>query len=189
MEHDLFSGKLVRLMAVNSQQLAEALSRWGRDSEYWRLLAADPARLHTIKSTKEWLEKEQDKELPKNFIFEIHTLADDRLIGETGFDGIRWQHGDTFIGIGLGERDFWSNGYGTDAMRIMLRYAFTELNLHRVSLDVFEYNPRAIRSYEKAGFKHEGRQRQFMMREGRRWDLLFMGITQAEWLEAISKIG
>lgn len=183
MQLDLFTGKLVRLTAVDSQRLAEALSHWGRDSEYWRLLASDPARLHTIKGTKEWLDKDLEKDPPKNLIFEIHTLDGDRLIGETGFDGIHWQHGDTFIGIGLGERDAWGNGYGTDAMRIMLRYAFTELNLHRVSLDVFEYNPRAIRSYEKAGFKHEGRMRQSMLREGRRWDLLFMGITQAEWLE------
>lgn len=183
MGQDLYTGKLVRLKAVNSEKLAEALSRWGRDSEYWRLLAASPAGLYTVKGTKEWLEKNQEKDPPSELIFEIHTLDDDRLIGETGFDGIRWQNGDTFIGIGLGERDDWGKGYGTDAMQIMLRYAFTELNLHRVSLDTFEYNPRAIRSYEKVGFKQEGRARQFMLREGRRWDLIFMGITRLEWQE------
>lgn len=183
MDQDLYTGKLVRLAAVDSQRLAEALSRWGRDSEYWRLLASDPARLHTVKGTKDWLEKNLEKEPSRYFSFEIHSLEDDRLIGYTGFDGIRWQHGDTFIGIGLGEREAWGKGYGTDAMHVMLRYAFTELNLHRVSLDVFEYNPRAIRSYEKAGFRQEGRLRQYMLREGRRWDLIFMGITQAEWRE------
>jgi len=56
-----------------------------------------------------------------------------------------------------------------------------ELNLHRVSLDVFEYNPRAIRSYEKVGFKHEGRVRQALNRDGRRWDILYMGILREEW--------
>jgi RimJ/RimL family protein N-acetyltransferase len=66
-------------------------------------------------------------------------------------------------------------------MRIILRYAFTELNLHRVSLDTFEYNPRAIRSYEKAGFKIEGRVRQLLNREGRRWDVIYMGILREEW--------
>ncbi len=85
------------------------------------------------------------------------------------------------MGIGLGERKYWSKGYGTDAMRIILRYAFTELNLHRVSLDTFEYNPRAIRSYEKAGFKIEGRVRQLLNREGRRWDVIYMGILREEW--------
>jgi len=50
-----------------------------------------------------------------------------------------------------------------------------------VSLDVFEYNPRAIRSYEKAGFVVEGRQRQVLNRDGRRWDDVYMGILRQEW--------
>jgi RimJ/RimL family protein N-acetyltransferase len=57
-----------------------------------------------------------------------------------------------------------------------------EQNLRRVSLDTFEYNPRAIRSYEKAGFVYEGRARQYLLREGKRWDLIFMGILRQEWL-------
>jgi RimJ/RimL family protein N-acetyltransferase len=67
-------------------------------------------------------------------------------------------------------------------MKIVLRYAFAELNLHRVSLGVFEYNPRAIRSYEKAGFQHEGRARKHLNHEGQRWDIFFMGILREEWL-------
>ena len=66
-------------------------------------------------------------------------------------------------------------------MRVILRFAFTELNLHRVSLTVFDYNQRAIRSYEKAGFRMEGRQRGFLKREGQRWDLIYMGILRSEW--------
>ena len=86
------------------------------------------------------------------------------------------------MGIGLGEREYWGKGYGTDTMRLAVRYAFMELNLNRVTLNVFEYNPRAIRCYEKAGFRHEGRQRQFLNRNGRRWDVLEMGILRDEWL-------
>jgi len=68
-------------------------------------------------------------------------------------------------------------------MRVILRYAFTEVNLKRVTLNVFEFNPRAIRSYEKAGFRHEGRMRQVLNKEGRRWDMPFMGILREEWME------
>ena len=68
-------------------------------------------------------------------------------------------------------------------MKVVLRYAFTELNLQRLTLTVFEYNPRAVRAYEKTGFRHEGRLRQFLNREGRRWDMLFMGILRHEWME------
>ena len=87
------------------------------------------------------------------------------------------------MGIGIGERQDWNNGYGTDAMQVILRYAFMELNLRRVTLNVFEYNPRAIRSYEKAGFRHEGRIRQYLNRDGQRWDILYMGILREEWME------
>jgi len=71
-------------------------------------------------------------------------------------------------------------------MRVMLRYAFAELNLHRVSLNVFEYNPRAIRSYEICGFVREGRCRQALHRDGRRWDLIYMGIMREEWRESVT---
>jgi RimJ/RimL family protein N-acetyltransferase len=87
------------------------------------------------------------------------------------------------VGIGIGERDFWSKGYGTDTMKVCLRYAFLELGLQRVSLGVFEYNPRAVRSYEKAGFKLEGRTRYDAHREGKRYDSLWMGILREEWLQ------
>ena len=90
------------------------------------------------------------------FGFAIRTLSDDRLIGDIGVWIESWAHGEAWVGIGLGERDYWGNGYGTDAMRLMLRFAFDELNLQRVSLGVYAYNPRAIRSYEKAGFRREG---------------------------------
>jgi RimJ/RimL family protein N-acetyltransferase len=68
-------------------------------------------------------------------------------------------------------------------MRLVLRFAFGELNLNRLTLDVFEYNPRAIRSYESAGFKHEGRGRGWLKRDGRRWDMVYMGILRSEWEE------
>jgi len=55
--------------------------------------------------------------------------------------------------------------------------------MNRVTLSVFEYNPRAIRSYEKAGFRHEGRMRGRLNKEGKRWDMLFMGILRKEWME------
>ena len=181
LQNQLFQGKLVRLCAEDVQAVAGILSKWSRDSEYWRLLASNPARIFSIKGNKKWLERELDKDNPNSFDFFIKTLQDDRLIGTIGLGGVKWTHGEAFVGIGLGERDYWGKGYGTDAMRVILRFAFIELGLHRVSLDVFEYNPRAIKSYEKAGFKHEGQMRQMLHRAGRRWDMMFMGIKREDW--------
>jgi RimJ/RimL family protein N-acetyltransferase len=177
---DIYRGGLVRLAATDPEELAATLSRFSRDSEYSRLLDSFPCRLFTKEGTKKWIEKDLEKE--KVIIFAIRTLTDDRLIGDVGLDGMTWNHGESFLGIGVGEREFWGKGYGSDAMKLVLGYAFTELNLRRVTLNVFEYNPRAIHCYEKVGFQHEGRVRKYLNREGRRWDLLYMGITKDEWL-------
>jgi RimJ/RimL family protein N-acetyltransferase len=182
MNNDLFKGTLLRLSGEDPQIMAEAFSRWNCDSEYYRLLDTDPPRLWSVNKIKEWLEKDQEKASPNNILFGLRTLADDKLIGFIAFDGLAWRNRDTFVAIALGERDYWGKGYGTEAMQLMLRYGFTELNLNRVSLSVFEYNPRAIRSYEKCGFKHEGHMREAILRDGKRYDLVFMGILAEEWI-------
>jgi len=182
---DIFRGDLVRLAAVNPEEIGPLFSRWNRDSLRGRLLDSDPSVLFSDKAIRGWIEKDLEKQNEKEnyFEFSIRVLADDRLVGEIGLGGIRLNRGDAFVGIGLGDREDWNKGYGTDAMRLILRYAFLELNLHRVSLSVFEYNPRAQRSYEKAGFRVEGRMRGTLNREGRRWDEIFMGILRPEWME------
>jgi RimJ/RimL family protein N-acetyltransferase len=182
--NDLLKGRLLRLSAIDPEEFGRARSGWALDSEYFRLGYSNPTRLHSVKVLKGRLEKDLESESATDFSFTLRTLADDKLIGDIGLEVINWSNRDAFVGLGIGDRQLWSKGYGTDAMSIMLRYAFTELNLRRVSLSVFEYNPRAIRSYEKAGFRHEGRLRQFLSREGRRWDMLFMGILRAEWMKS-----
>ena len=181
MSAGLFEGRLVRLCSDAPQVMAEAFTRWNQNSEFFRLLDSDPAHLWSVSKLKEWLEKDLDSTLPDNLQFSIHTLDGDKFIGFVAFDSINWTDRESFVAIGIGEPDFWGRGYGSDAMRLMLRYGFTELNLHRVSLSVYAYNPRGIRSYEKCGFKHEGRIRDFILRDGRRSDMLHMGILRSEW--------
>lgn len=181
MNPDLFRGELVRLTVEEPETLAPLESQWSADSEYSRLLDWDPARRVSVKNFQKYIEKRYENE--GVYAFTIRTLDGDRVIGGIGLDGIRWTHRDCFVGIGLGDREFWGKGFGTDAMKIILRYAFTELNLHRVTLDVFEYNQRGVRSYEKAGFVFEGRQRGLILREGRRWDVIYMGVLREDWLK------
>jgi RimJ/RimL family protein N-acetyltransferase len=180
MNIDLYKGELVRLTAEEPDVITELLVNWRRDSEYARLLDNDPVRMFSKKKTKEWFEKDLEENEKSNF-FMIRTLEDDKLIGFIGLFDIQWNHRNAYVGVGIGEREYWGRGYGTDAMRIILSYAFTALNLLRVSLGVFEYNTRGVRSYEKAGFKIEGRAREYLHREGKRWDLINMGILREEW--------
>ena len=72
-------------------------------------------------------------------------------------------------------------GFGRDGLALLLRYAFHELGLHRLWLDVFGYNGRAIHLYQRAGFREEGRLREHLQRDGRRWDVVLMGLLRSEW--------
>ena len=181
MNTSLLAGRLVRLGAREPDEVGRAFARWERDSEYHRLLDNDPNHLWSVRQYQTWQRAEQENESLDQFTFAIITLADNRLVGFIGMGGFQWSHGEAWVGIGLGERDDWGKGYGTDAMQVILLYAFRELNLFRVTLGVFSYNPRAIRSYEKAGFTVEGRVRQIVARDGQRSDEIVMGILRSEW--------
>lgn len=182
MSANLYQGELVRLVATNPEELAKLYKRWDRNSLFTRLLDDQPRIPFSEKKIKEWLEKDLEKLIPEEFLFSIFALDSQKVIGFIVLGPLEWNHGNSWVGIGIGEPDYWGKGYGTEAMQLALRYAFTELNLHRVSLDVFGYNRRAIRSYEKAGFVLEGVQRKIVQREGQRWDVHFMGVLQEDWL-------
>ena len=185
MDSNLLTGQLVRLVAMNAETDAEVFARWDVDTEYMRQLDSGPHLPNRAKKVREGIEKEQSED-PNTIAFSVRTLADDRLIGFVAFDGINWQHGETFVAIGIGDPAYRGNGYGTDAMRVMLRYGFRELNLNRIQLDAFSYNERAIKSYLKAGFVEEGRQRGMLLRNGQRWDFVYMSVLRDEWIKRIT---
>jgi RimJ/RimL family protein N-acetyltransferase len=180
---DLFRGKLVRLAAEEPEARAKLEVRWQRDTEFHRLADSDPAEMTSEKKLRERFEKRNEEgDKPERYFFSAHTLNEDKCIGFFGL-WLDLVHSEAWVGIGIGEREFWDKGYGTDMMRLCLQYAFTELNVHRVSLGLHEYNLRGLKSYEKAGFYLEGRSRKDMMREGKRTDSLWMGILREEWLQ------
>lgn len=151
---------------------------WHRDTEFFRLGYGRIAQPWTAKGIQERIERHGNE--ANEPILAIRTLADDKFIGQMGM-WIEQPHGDGFVWILIGERDYWGKGYGTDAMRVFMRYAFQEWNLHRLSLRVFGFNQRALRSYEKCGFVYEGVNRNALNKMGQRWDEVWMGITRGEW--------
>ncbi len=180
MNYDVFKGELVRLAAIDTEKAGPVFSRWLQDSEISRLEDTGPAMVFSPKQ----IQTSFEKFIQDGYVFGIHSLVEDKWIGEIGLDGFDWAARNAWVGIGLGEREYWGKGYGTDAMNVLLRFAFHELNLHRINLNVFEYNPRAIHCYEKVGFKHEGRLRGCLNREGHHWDLVYMGILRSEGEES-----
>ncbi len=174
----LISGRLVVLRRHRPENLP-SIVRWYRDPELARL-----TRYHTQPMSLEEIERYFMTRLlaPDALAFGIHERKSDRLIGLTTFSALDPDNGSVLFHITIGERDAWGRGYGTEAADLMLAHAFERLDLHRVGLSVFAFNERAIRSYEKAGFRVEGRLREAIARDGRFWDEIQMGVLRDEWI-------
>ncbi len=105
------------------------------------------------------------------------------LVGTCAFDHIDWRVHSSEFGILIGEKSYWNRGIGTEAVQLLVRHGFETLNLNRIFLHVFTSNPRAIRAYEKAGFKLEVRERQAEFKHGRYIDVLLMSQLREEYFK------
>jgi RimJ/RimL family protein N-acetyltransferase len=170
----------VRLVAP-SERDAPVLARWTEDTEYLRSVDSDYARPISPEEAAQRLSP--DSADSNGTAFHIRTLSDDRLIGFVAIHSIEWSNGAGLLAVGIGEPEYRGKGYGADALQLILRFAFDELNLFRIGLDVIATNTRAIRAYEKLGFQPEGRMRGAVLRDGIRTDRIFMGILRDEWSE------
>jgi RimJ/RimL family protein N-acetyltransferase len=155
------------------------MARWERDSDFLRLSDTRPAVPRTAEAI--WREVEAVHKSSRDYQFGIRLTDTDELIGLVELDGINWQNGTSFLGIGIGQREYRGYGYGGDAMALILTFAFDEMNLHRISLTVFGYNTAAIRLYERLGFTREGVAREFLHRDGQRFDMYYYGLLRREW--------
>lgn len=171
-------GERVRLRGIEREDILTFV-RWFNDPEVRQyLLMYEPM---SMAKEERWFEGQLDKR--DDFLYVVEALIDGQWvpIGNVGLHRVDWKNRTAVFGIVLGEKAYWGQGFGTDATRTMLRFAFEELNLHRVELEVFDFNPRAIRCYEKAGFRREGTRRQAIFRDGRYHDAYLMAILQDEW--------
>jgi len=178
---DILRGTLVRLAADPPEALAKNFALWDRDSEQARLADSDPAFMWSEKKHKERIGKSLEKDGVQSWHFSVRTLADDKPIGDVGINA-KWEHSEGWVGIAIGDREYWSRGFGTDAMRLIMQFGFYELGLYRLSLSLHSYNNRARRVYEKLGFTYEGTLRGDTFREGSRTDGIYMGLLRREWL-------
>lgn len=172
-------GERVRLRGIEREDIPTFV-RWFNDPEVRSyLLMYEP-----MSKAKEerWFESHLEK--MNEFLYAIEAPVEGNWvhIGNIGLHQVDWKNRTAIFGIVLGEKSLWGQGYGTDATRTMLRFAFCELNLHRVELEVFDFNPRAVRCYEKAGFRHEGVRRQAHFRNGRYHDVHRMAVLREEFM-------
>ena len=137
------------------------------------VLTGDPARPLTPEAIEADYER-ATKSGPERASFAIYERATTRPIGTAGLRDVNYAHRTAELGMGIGEADCRGKGYGTEATRLLLDYAFDALGLHNVLLTVFSYNERAIRAYVRAGFREVGRRREAQRIGTRAFDEVFM---------------
>jgi len=175
-------GKRVRLRGIERSDLPRFV-QWLNDPEVIPgLLIVTPL---TLAQEEHWFERVLSgaaEEAP--LVIEVFSSERWLPVGNIGLHKINWREREAEFGIVIGEKDFWSKGYGGDAIRLLLGYGFNQLNLHRIFLRVHADNPRAIHCYEKIGFVHEGRLRQAHFSNGSYVDVLIMGVLRSEWKDS-----
>ena len=167
----------MRLRPIQEEDLPLFL-RWLNDADvrYWLSLSEAPEL--TMDNERDWYERTRGSD--GDLVWTIET-EEGTPLGTVGLHGIDQAHGKATLGIFIGEKEHWSGGYGTEAIRQTLRYGFGEMELRRIDLQVDEDNGRGIRCYEKCGFQREGLLRAFRLRLGRPVTCHSMSILREEW--------
>ncbi len=163
------------------RDLVPLLQRWMNDFGARRNLGGVAPQ--TLEQEMAWYERAATDENQVSFM--IYEHANWRPIGTTGLMEINYRNGRADFGILIGEADARGKGYGTEATRLTLDYAFTGLGLHNVALTVGEWNIAGQRAYEKAGFREYGRRRQCWMMGGRRWDEIAMDCIATDFTSPV----
>ncbi len=181
----LFEEKDVRFGSIDHETHPEIESKWTHDAEFMRLMELKPVcPLSPAMVMKQYEAIEKGMEEEKNlFYFTIRAREDDRLIGKALVEWIDWENGNGFIRLGIGPAEDRRKGYGSQALTMLLRYSFGELNLFRVTAVVPAYNTGALRLFQKFGFMEEVRRGKAMYRDGEFWDIISFGLLNAEWYE------
>ena len=178
--NDMYEGELVRLRAYRKADTAQALA-FISDPEIKTYLAMRTPFPETMEDEAKWVDSQSAYKTDGTYNFAIETRAEDQYIGGCGINHLNWAARWAELGIFIGDKAYWNKGFGTDAMRVLVRFCFDQMNMHKVKLQVYSLNPRAIRSYEKVGFVQEGVLRQEVYRNGGYYDVICMGLLREEW--------
>ncbi len=170
----MIQGERVVLRAIEREHLANYV-QWLNDPEV--LVHFGEFAPLSLAREEQWYEKMLQDSSTCNFAVEF----EGRHVGGAGFSSIDGRNQSAEVGLFIGLPQLWDQGLGRDVLQTLLRFGFEQMNLHRIYLQVFAENERAMHLYEKVGFRHEGCWRQAQFRHGRFQDLLWMSILRHEW--------
>lgn len=174
----MYIGKKVKLREYRKEDMILA-QKFLNDAKVKRLMNPNIPFLYTYEDEEKWFQSQSAMNDLYNFA--IETLEEKKYIGGCGINKLDWKNSVATIGIFIGNEDYWSKGYGSDALNILIKFIFEQMNIHKIKLGVYSYNKRAIKCYEKCGFKKEGVLREELFRDGKYHDVIIMGILKDEY--------
>jgi len=176
----MIEGERVRIRKLERSDLAH-LHRWLNDADLMAWARFAPDHMESLAAVEKEYERELAGEERDRTTFTVEDRASGKAIGWCVMRTWDRKHVSTNVGIGLGEKEFWGRGYGTEAMRLLLTIAFDHQGWHRAELWTLADNERAVRSFEKSGFRREGLEREAAYYGGAYHDILLMAQLKSEW--------
>ncbi|MFD3701145.1 GNAT family N-acetyltransferase [Streptomyces sp. NPDC058646] len=178
----MIEGKLVRLRALRAQDAGHHV-RWRNDPEVVHWAAGGnpcfgPVTAEAVELGFETMLRLNPKE---SAVFTVEDLADGTVIGMVDYRDLDPFAGLATVGVTIGERDRWGCGHGSEALRLLVGHLFGVFGLHRIELDTWSGNERAVRTFIKAGFREEGRRRSTVLVASKRYDTVLFGMLREEW--------
>lgn len=174
----MIAGEKVRLRPIERADLPHFVE-WFGDPEVRRHL--DMYLPFSLAQEERWFEHLLEQLDKQEVVMLTIETVEGAHIGNVSLVGVNWKNRSAELGITIGDKSYWDKGYGSDAVRTMLKIAFGEMNLHRVFLRVHADNVRGIQCYKKVGFQKEGTMRESVFKEGAYYDVQFMSILESEF--------
>ncbi|MBQ9263876.1 MAG: GNAT family N-acetyltransferase [Clostridia bacterium] len=172
----MYEGKLVRLRAFDNSDLIKCQD-FSNDYEVMRGASGGILYPSTVEDTARAMNSNTSY-TSGEYQFAIETKTDRVLIGQCGFIKVNWKNRVGELAILIGDKDYRGKGYGTDAVRTLIKFGFEELNLRKIKASVFDFNEPALRCYEKCGFEQEGTLKKEIYREGAYHDVVLLRLLR-----------
>lgn len=173
----MFKGKKIKLRAYKSIEVERVLSLIEENN------LRDTLSIGTIfPLSYEFQKNFMEKNLAPNgelFNFAIEDLESNNYIGGCGTNSLDRKNSVATIGLWIG-KEYHGHGFGSDTLRVLCKFLFEEMNIHKIKLNYFEFNKAARKCYEAVGFKEEGRNRKELYRYGKYYDTINMGLFKEE---------
>lgn len=174
----MYSGKLVKLRAYKEEDIEKAVE-FINDEEVKKFLDSNIPFPMTKWQEEEWV-RSRKANADFTYDFAIEDLETGKYIGGCSINECDVKNRTCTIGIMIGDKEYWSKGYGSDALKVLIKFIFEEVNMNKIKLKVFSFNTRAIACYKKVGFKEEGILKKELYRNGKYHDEILMAIFKSE---------